>query len=180
MTESYARSVVAQQRSTWRLRVESGLCFNILPWFRCASFWNSISVAKHVWLDGVIGTLRGAGIAQWLERRTRDRRVPGSSPRRSGGIIFFSRVNFLCWLLFRYPFHTLVAANVAKYSGGRLQLITHWCTLHYVCVFEWSDTVNWCMVERCTQNLRRDDSSFTWHQPCNNERALSIHHFGGY
>ena len=41
----------------------------------------------------------GAGIAQWLERRTRDRKVPGSSPRRSGGRMFFSMVDFKCWLL---------------------------------------------------------------------------------
>ena len=26
----------------------------------------------------------------------------------------------------------------------------------YLCGFEWSDTVTWCMVEWCTQNLRRD------------------------
>ena len=39
----------------------------------------------------------GVGIiAQWLERRTRGRKVPGSSRGRSGGIIFFSWVNFLC------------------------------------------------------------------------------------
>ena len=38
----------------------------------------------------------GAGIAQWLERRTRDRKVAGSDPCWSGGRIFFSRVNFLC------------------------------------------------------------------------------------
>ena len=38
----------------------------------------------------------GAGIAQWLERRTRDRKVVGSNPCWSGGRIFFSRVNFLC------------------------------------------------------------------------------------
>ena len=24
-----------------------------------------------------------------------------------------------------------------------------------------------CMVEWCTQNVRRDGSNFTWHQPCN-------------
>ena len=45
--------------------------------------------------------ITGAGIAQWLERRTRDWKVAGSNPCGSGGIIFFSRVNFLCWLLFR-------------------------------------------------------------------------------
>ena len=26
--------------------------------------------------------------------------------------------------------------------------------------------VTWCMVVWCTQNLRRDGSSFMWHQPC--------------
>ena len=62
-----------------------------------------------IWLH-----LWGAWIAQWLERRTRDRKVPGSSPVRSGGIIFFSRVNFLCWLLFRYSFHHRVTAVAHK------------------------------------------------------------------
>ena len=32
-----------------------------------------------------------------------------------------------------------------------------WLNLH-------EDT--WCMVAWCTQNLRRDGSSFMWHQPC--------------
>ena len=26
--------------------------------------------------------------------------------------------------------------------------------------------VTWCMVVLCTQTLRRDGSSFMWHQPC--------------
>ena len=63
---------------------------------------------------------RGAGIAQWLERRTRDRKVPGSSPGRSGGRIFFSRVNFLCWLLL-YPFHPRVTAVARKRSRSFCQ-----------------------------------------------------------
>ena len=37
----------------------------------------------------------GAGVVQWLERRTRDRKVAGSNPCWSDGRIFFSRVNFL-------------------------------------------------------------------------------------
>ena len=41
-------------------------------------------------------TLRGAGRACWLEHRTRDRKAASSSPDRSGGRIFFSRVNFVC------------------------------------------------------------------------------------
>ena len=32
----------------------------------------------------------------WLESRTRDRKVVSSNPGRSGGRIFFSRVNFVC------------------------------------------------------------------------------------
>ena len=54
------------------------------------------------------------GIAQWLERRTRDRKVAGSNPCWSGGRIFFSRVNFLCWLLFWYLFHPRVTAVAHK------------------------------------------------------------------
>ena len=34
------------------------------------------------------------------ERRTRDRKVASSNPGRSGWRIFFSKVNFVCWLLF--------------------------------------------------------------------------------
>ena len=34
--------------------------------------------------------------------------------RRNGGRIFFSRVDFLCWLLFRYPFHPRVTAVARK------------------------------------------------------------------
>ena len=62
-----------------------------------------------------------AGIAQWLERRTRDWKVAGSNPCWSGGRIFFSRVNFLCWLLFRYPFHPRVTAVARKRSRSFCQ-----------------------------------------------------------
>ena len=71
----------------------------------------------------------------------------------NGGRIFFSMVDFLRWLLFRYPFHPRVTA--ARSAGGRLQLNTH---TPYLCGFEWSDTVTWCMVEWCTQNMRRNGS----------------------
>ena len=59
-------------------------------------------------------TRMGAGIAQWLERRTRDWKVAGSNPCWNGGRIFFSRVDFLCWLLFRYPFHPRVTTVARK------------------------------------------------------------------
>ena len=65
--------------------------------------------------------LRGAGIAQWLERRTRDWKVAGSNPCWNGGRIFFSRVDFLCWLLFRYPFHPRVTTVARKKSRSFCQ-----------------------------------------------------------
>ena len=65
--------------------------------------------------------LLGAGIAQWLERRTRDWKVAGSNPCWNGGRIFFSRVDFLCWLLFRYPFHPRVTTVARKKSRSFCQ-----------------------------------------------------------
>ena len=64
---------------------------------------------------------QGAGIAQWLERRTRDWKVAGSNPCRSGGRIFFSRVDYLCWLFFRYPFHPRVTAVARERSRSFCQ-----------------------------------------------------------
>ena len=86
-----------------------------------------------------------AVIAQWLERRTRDRKVPGSSPGRSGGRSFFSRANFLCWLLFRYPFHPRVPEVTRERSRSACQKY-RWQVkakhTPYLCGFEWSDNVN--------------------------------------
>ena len=64
---------------------------------------------------------KGAGIAQWLERRTRDWKVAGSNPCWNGGRIFFSRVDFLCWLLFRYSFHPRVTTVARKRSRSFCQ-----------------------------------------------------------
>ena len=103
-----------------------------------------------------------SGDSSVLERRTRgDWKVAGSSPRRSGGRIFFSRVNFLCWLLFRYPFHPRVTAVARKRSlsfcqkcrwqvTAKLAFTLHAC----MCGFAWSD-VTWCMVVWCTQYASR-------------------------
>ena len=65
----------------------------------------------------------GTGIAQWLERRTCDWKVPGSNPCRSGGRIFFSGVDFLYWLLFQYLFHPCVTAVARKRSRSFCQKV---------------------------------------------------------
>ena len=86
----------------------------------------------------------GSKIAQWLQHRTCDWKVAGSNPCRSGGRIFFSRVNFLFCAdsYFGSPFHPCVTA-VAPSAGGRLQLNM---PTPYVCGFAWSDIVHGCMV----------------------------------
>ena len=100
----------------------------------------------------------GMGIA-------RDWKVVGSNPCRSGRRIFFSSVDFLCWLLFRYPFHPLVTAVACKKSQSfcqkcRWQVTTkHAYTWHmWLCMK--------CMLVWWTQNLHQDGCSFMWHQPC--------------
>ena len=65
--------------------------------------------------------LGGAGVAQWLERRIRDWKVAGSNPCRSGGRLFFSVIDFLCRLLFWYPFHPGVTAVARKRSRSFCQ-----------------------------------------------------------
>ena len=86
-----------------------------------------------------------AGIACWLERRTRDRKVAGSNPGRSGGRIFFSRVNFVCRLLFGVRSTPRVTAVACKrpqsfYLKCRW-LVTpkHACTLDPT-MLEWADS----------------------------------------
>ena len=73
-----------------------------------------------------------------IERRFRDHKVAGSSPCRSGGRIFFSRVNFVCWLLFRYPFHPRVTAVARKWPRSVCEKVHGRLQPHapYLCGFE--------------------------------------------
>ena len=90
-----------------------------------------------------------AGIVQWLECWTRDWKVAGLNPCRSDGRIFFSRVDFLCWLLFRYPFHPRYRSRTWKIPvilpKCRWQVTANTHT-PYVCSFALSDMVHGCMV----------------------------------
>ena len=101
----------------------------------CSMMWNRSWVTAYRWNGQshlfFIKTLwtywhRGAGIAQWLERRTHDWKVVSSNPCRNGRRILFSRVNFLCWLLFRYPFHPCVTAVARKRPWSFCQTCTRW------------------------------------------------------
>ena len=79
-----------------------------------------------------------------------------SPAKSSGRFVFFPHVHSLCWLFFWYHAGAQKdPSRSAKSAGGRLQLNTH---APYLCSSKWSDTVNWCMVVWCKQNVHWDNS----------------------
>ena len=80
---------------------------------------------------------------------------------------FLLQVNFLCWLLFRYPFHPSVTAVARKRPRSfrqkcRWQVTAkHAYTLRMWLCMKWHGT--WLYGVHRT---RRDGSSSMWHQPC--------------
>ena len=93
---------------------------SIIPCFQPASL-TPHTAPLYIYIYILLIFILGAGIAQWLEHRTRDWKVAGSNPCWNGGRIFFSRVDFLCWLLFRYPFHPRVTTVARKKSRSFCQ-----------------------------------------------------------
>ena len=87
--------------------------------------------------EWTVESFRGAGIVQWLQRRTRDRKVAGSSP--CSGIILLLRSQFSVLTLHsRYPFHAHVSAAARKRSRSFCQTCRwqvtakHACTVHNI------------------------------------------------
>ena len=99
----------------------------------------------------------GSGVAQWLEHWTHDWKVVGSNPCRSSGRIFFFRVDFLCWLLFQYPFHPRVTAVAHKRSWSfsqkcRWQVSAkHTYTLHMWLCMKWHGAWLYGRHRTCTK-----------------------------
>ena len=88
-------------------------CSRSEPW-SCYNDWQDLQLLKKL----------GRGITQLLERRTRDWKVKGSNPCGSGWRIFFSRVDCLCWRVFRYLLHPRVTAVAHKRSRSFCQKCT--------------------------------------------------------
>ena len=110
---------------------------------------------------------KGAGIAQWLERRTRDWKVACSNPCWSGGIIFLSRVNFLCWLLFRYSSHARVTAVARKRSRSSWQKCRWKVTAKHAYTWRMWFCMKWHGAWLYgAHGTRRNGVSFMWYQPC--------------
>ena len=88
---------------------------DIHAWLCTVEAWIALwSCNKILHTRGVTHSQWCSGIAQWLEQQTCDWKVYG--PSRSSGRIVFSSVNFLCWLLYRDPFHPCVTTVTCKRS----------------------------------------------------------------
>ena len=78
------------------------------PCFLTETVMNNGSWPSIQWINTrSYSHIRGAGVERW----THDQRVSGLSPGRNSGQIFFSKVNFLCRLLFLCPFNPRVTAE---------------------------------------------------------------------
>ena len=109
-----------------RLRQTSG---------KCREKWSSYNVYVQLYIylySSFFFTRAFWFLPVLVECRTRDRKIASSNPGRSGGRIFFSRVNFVCWLLFGVRstpvlphWHVKDPGHSAKSAGGRLHLNTH-------------------------------------------------------
>ena len=109
------------QKCRWQVTAKHAYTLRIEP---CFGIGHNLSLICQMTSEDIKHQLKinvGAGIAQWLEHRTRDWKVAGSNPCWNGGRIFFSRVDFLCWLLFRYPFHPRVTTVARKKSRSFCQ-----------------------------------------------------------
>ena len=115
-------------------------------------------------------TTWGAGIAQWVEHQTCDRRT---WVRVLAGVAgeFSSPGSTLCADSFRYPFHPCVTAVACKTSWSFCQKCICTCIyMHprYVALHEVMRHEAWlCGVHR----THTDGSSFMWHQSCNNQTS---------
>ena len=79
----------------------------------------------------------GARTACWLECQTCDRKVVSMNLSWSSGRFFFSRVNFVCRLLFGvhstsmlWQWHVKDPSHSARSAGGRLHLNMHTPSTH--------------------------------------------------
>ena len=119
-------------------------------------------------------------LASWLEHQTRDRKVASLNPGRSSRRIFFSRVNFVCRLLFSVrsnpviqQWHVKDPGHSAKSAGGRLHLNTHTSLTQQ----SWSGLTR--PLARHSVGNYQETSSHTSHQRTLDHSRLSLlSHYG--
>ena len=124
-----------------------------------------------------VAGVQSTGIACWNERGTRDQKVASSNPGRRGGRIFFSRVNFVCWLLFGVrstlvlpQWHVKDPGHSAKSAGGKLHLNT------YTPLAQRSQSGLTMPLSRHSVGTDQETSSHTTHQGTLNHSHLTLDH----
>ena len=77
--------------------------------------------------------------------------------------------------LFRYPFQPVITAVARKRSRGPFCQTCRWqVTAKHACALRMSLCMKWHSAWLCAvHRTRRDGSSFTWHQPCNNYKKTT-------
>ena len=135
----------------WHRPIRLWFLVSSLPILMQESFWWWQCSDRYIISLYLSLPSRGAGIAQWLEHRTRDWKVAGSNPCWNGGRIFFSRVDFLCWLLFRYPFHPRVTTVARKKSRSFCQKCRWQVTAKHAYTLRMWILLNraWALVTTC-------------------------------
>ena len=93
----------------------------------------SVQTSRLLWC-GTVKSLNSlsssrAELAQWLERRTRDRKIPDSSPWQEHREKFLLQGQLLLW----YPFHPSVTAVARKTSRSVCQKYRWQVTAKHIC-----------------------------------------------
>ena len=115
---------------------QSGWCWYFCTWHHRCWVDAAVSTLVHQLTSPTPDTRLPFPAMCWgsllVECQTRDRKVASLNPSRRSGIIIFSKVNFVCWVLFWCLFHPCVTAmarkkprHSAKSAGDRLHLNTH-------------------------------------------------------
>ena len=98
-----------------------------VPRAKLRVFSHFIEISKYAPITS-IGSWDSLLVKWW----SHDRKLVSLNPGRSSGRIFFSRVNFVCWLLFvvcsfprLWQWHVKDPGHSAKSTGGRLLLNMH-------------------------------------------------------
>ena len=132
--------------------------FKIQP---VSTFWQNWPLRLEVLINMIART------AWWLERRTHDQKVASSNPGRSSGRIFFSRANFVCWLLFsvrstpalpQWHIKTPVILPKVQMTGYNLHLNMH------ALMTQWSQSGLTIPLCRQTVGTYQETSSHSSHQ----------------
>ena len=134
----------------WRGRSTAWLLPPVTELTHCQSLLTDPVVITCDWSRYYLVVKSWPPVREWLEHRSRDWKVAGSNPCWNGGRIFFSRVDFLCWLLFRYPFHPRVTTVARKKSRSFCQKCRWQVTAKHAytlrCGFYWTVLRHWSQL----------------------------------